>query len=121
MPNTPTPNQQAHHGAPLSMGMAQGRVAIIHGSPLTYVKEEGLKGEKFVFVASYGDPDLTVLCPHAAAFITEVGGGTSHLASVCREYDIPYMRLEKAKSFLVQHQHVAVIVQPGSATVYTGD
>ena len=70
-------------GMPVSPGLAQGKVKILH----TPSEKPFLKGE--ILVARVTDPGWTPLFVNAAAVILEVGGMLQHGALVAREYGLP--------------------------------
>jgi phosphoenolpyruvate synthase/pyruvate phosphate dikinase len=70
-------------GLPVSPGLAQGKVKILH----TPSEKPFFKGE--ILVARATDPGWTPLFVNASAVILEVGGMLQHGALVAREYGLP--------------------------------
>ena len=71
-------------GLPVSRGIVQGKVKILH-SP----KELGKLNEGEILVAPMTSPDFIVAMRKAVGIITDEGGMTSHAAIVARELGIP--------------------------------
>ena len=90
-------------GVPISPGMVQGRVKVLH-----YASEKKLlPGE--ILVARATDPGWTPLFINAKGIILEIGGALQHGAVVAREYGIPCVSgVDDATSKLKDGQLVEV-------------
>ena len=70
-------------GNPVSAGVVEGRVRVIH-DPRQETIEPG-----DILVAAFTDPGWTPLFINAGGLITEIGGAMTHGSVVAREYGIP--------------------------------
>jgi pyruvate,water dikinase len=70
-------------GTPISAGVVQGKIKILH----TPTEKPLKKGE--ILVAKATDPGWTPLFVNAAAVVLEIGGVLQHGALVAREYGLP--------------------------------
>jgi phosphoenolpyruvate synthase/pyruvate phosphate dikinase len=90
-------------GVPISPGMVQGRVRVLHSAS----EKKLLPGE--ILVARATDPGWTPLFINARGIILEIGGALQHGAVVAREYGIPCVSgLDDATSKLKDGQLVEV-------------
>ncbi len=90
-------------GVPISPGVAQGRVKVLHAAN----EKSLLPGE--ILVARATDPGWTPLFINAAGIILEIGGALQHGAVVAREYGIPCVSgLDDATHLLKDGQLVEV-------------
>ena len=70
-------------GNPVSSGVAEGKVRVVH-DPQTEILKPGE-----ILVATFTDPGWTPLFINASGIILEVGGIMTHGSVVAREYGIP--------------------------------
>ncbi|WP_420630307.1 phosphoenolpyruvate synthase [Candidatus Leptofilum sp.] len=90
-------------GNPVSSGMIEGVVRVIHDPQ----REMLSPGE--ILVAEFTDPGWTPLFINAAGLILEVGGALTHGAVVAREYGIPaVVGVREATTALQTGQHVRI-------------
>ncbi len=102
-------------GIPISPGVVQGRVKILH----TANEKPLLPGE--ILVARATDPGWTPLFIKAKGIILEIGGALQHGAVVAREYGIPCVSgLDHATSLLQDGQLVEVDGSRGIIRVLDG-
>lgn len=71
-------------GIPACRGVAEGvvRIADLHGKCPVF-------NEGDILVAKVTEPSMVVLMNKAAAFVTDIGGITSHAALIAREIGVP--------------------------------
>jgi phosphoenolpyruvate synthase/pyruvate phosphate dikinase len=90
-------------GVPISPGMVQGRVRVLHSAS----EKKLLPGE--ILVTRATDPGWTPLFIIAKGIILEIGGALQHGAVVAREYGVPCVSgLDDATSLLKDGQLVEV-------------
>lgn len=82
-PPTPETRPGEVVGVPISAGLAQGSIKVLHTANEKILN----KGE--ILVARATDPGWTPLFVNAAAVILEIGGVLQHGALVAREYGLP--------------------------------
>lgn len=72
------------HGLPACKGTAEGivRIADTHGKCPSF--DEG-----DILVAKVTEPSMVIMMNKAAAFVTDIGGITSHAALIAREIGVP--------------------------------
>jgi len=103
-------------GNPVSMGVFEGTVRIIH-DPQT---ESLNPGE--ILVATFTDPGWTPLFINAGALIMEIGGAMTHGSVVAREYGIPaIVGVSDAMTKLQTGQRVRVDGNRGIVEVIQAD
>lgn len=102
-------------GVPISPGVVQGRVKVLH----TANEKPVLPGE--ILVARATDPGWTPLFINAAAIILEIGGALQHGAVVAREYGTPCVSgLDDATRIFKDGQLVEVDGSNGVVRVLEG-
>jgi pyruvate,water dikinase len=72
------------NGHPAGIGWGSGRARVV-----TCECELSLVGPGDVLITRVAGPALSQVLPHVAAVVAELGGSTSHLASLARERGIP--------------------------------
>jgi len=72
------------------------------------------KDEKYVLVTKEAGPDNLVYLRNAIAVVSEVGGINNHLAIVCRELGIPYIKLDNTTDVLKDGEWVELTFRPQS-------
>lgn len=102
-PSCPSGAARVLMGVPISPGVVQGRVKILH-----YASEKKLlPGE--ILVARATDPGWTPLFINARGILLEIGGALQHGAVVAREYGIPCVSgLDEATTRLKDGDRVEV-------------
>jgi pyruvate,water dikinase len=80
----PLPGQRAVTGEPAGIGRASGRACVV-----SCECELGRVAPGDVLVTKIATPALTHVLGRVAAVVTELGGSTSHLASLARERGVP--------------------------------
>lgn len=99
-------------GYPLSSGIYEGRIRIVHDPSNHNLKE----GE--IMVAESTNPAWTPLFMIASALITEYGGPLSHGGIVAREYGIPaVVGISSINSLLVDGQLVRINGDSGTVEI----
>ena len=84
VPDEPLPGQRGITGEPAGIGQASGRACVV-----SCECELGRVAPGDVLVTKVASPALTHVLARVAAVVTELGGSTSHLASLARERGIP--------------------------------
>ena len=84
VPDEPLPGQRGITGEPAGIGRASGRACVVRCEC-----ELGRLAPGDVLVTKVASPALTHVLARVAAVVTELGGSTSHLASLARERGIP--------------------------------
>ena len=84
VPDEPLPGQRGITGEPAGIGQASGRACVVRCEC-----ELGRVAPGDVLVTKVASPALTHVLARVAAVVTELGGSTSHLASLARERGIP--------------------------------
>jgi len=74
------------------------------------------KGEKYVLVTKEAAPNDLVYLNNAIAVVSEVGGINNHLAIVCRELGIPFIKLDNATDVLKDGEWVELAFRPSQGT-----
>ena len=70
------------------------------------------KGKKYVLIIPNANPRYLLYLENAIAVISEQGGMLCHMAIVCRELGIPYIRLEKATEVVQNGEWVELVPKP---------
>lgn len=70
------------------------------------------KDERYVLVTKEAAPNNLVYLGNAIAVASEVGGINNHLAIVCRELGIPFIRLDNATDLLKDGEWVELAFRP---------
>jgi len=83
-PDEPLPGQRGITGEPAGIGQASGRACVVRCEC-----ELGRVAPGDVLVTKVASPALIHVLARVAAVVTELGGSTSHLASLARERGIP--------------------------------
>ena len=100
------------HGVAASSGQTTGTVKVI-------LSDEDLakisKGD--IIVTQFTTPFFTIHLLDASAIITDVGGVTSHAATIARELGIPAVVGTKNATILLQNQ-MTVLVDGSEGVVY---
>ncbi len=101
-------------GQTASPGIAAGTV---------FIAEEGTNAiavpENAIFVAKTASPNYAKLTGKINGIITDIGSVTSHLASVCREFGIPFITDAKTATVTLKKDDI-VTMSASTATVYKG-
>ena len=84
VPDEPLPGQRGITGEPAGIGQASGRACVV-----SCECELGRVAPGDVLVTKVASPALIHVLARVAAVVTELGGSTSHLASLARERGIP--------------------------------
>jgi len=102
-------NMTVIHGMAAYLGRVTGRVKVIASSRDMFKVKEG-----DILVASQTTPDLVPAMKKAAAFVTDIGGITSHAAIVAREMKKPCIIGTKvASQVLKDHDLIEVNANEG--------
>ena len=105
----PDPNSKVLKGQPLSAGIYEGVIKVVHDPRHANLKE----GD--IMVTETTNPSWTPLFATAGALIMEYGGPMSHGGIVAREYGIPaVVGISSAKAGLKDGQRVRVNGETGS-------
>ncbi|MCR9118255.1 MAG: PEP-utilizing enzyme, partial [bacterium] len=102
--------QHAWQGTALSPGRATG-VAMV----AEIATGQSPPAQPFVLVCPSTDPGWTPLMASAAALVVERGGLLSHGALIAREFGLPAVRLEEARSHI--RSGATITVDGGEGTV----
>jgi pyruvate,water dikinase len=101
-------------GQTASPGIAAGSVFIaVEGADVITVPENA------IFVAKTASPNYAKLMGKIAGIITDIGSATSHLASVSREFGIPFIADAKTATVTLKEGDI-VTMSASTATVYKG-
>jgi pyruvate, water dikinase len=84
VPGEPSPRHRGVRGEPAGIGRASGRACVV-----SCECELGRVAPGDVLVTKLASPALTHVLGRVAGVVTELGGSTSHLASLARERGIP--------------------------------
>ncbi len=84
VPDQPSPRHRGVRGEPAGIGRASGRACVV-----SCECELGRVAPGDVLVTKLASPALTHVLDRVAGVVTELGGSTSHLASLARERGIP--------------------------------
>ena len=94
----------ALRGHPGGVGWGAGRARVIHCEC-----ELGRVGHGDILVTRMAGPALSHVLPHVAGMVAELGGSTSHLASLARERGTPMvLGVPGATTTIPEDAHVAV-------------
>ena len=100
----PLPGPRAVTGEPAGIGRASGRACVV-----SCECELGRVAPGDVLVTKIASPALTHVLGRVAAVVTELGGSTSHLASLARERGVPLvLGVADATDRIPDGAHVAV-------------
>ncbi len=119
-------NQEAAAGYPVLLrdqgvvvqrGATAGKVFILH-----HIDELEKIPKGSILVASHDSPHFVQAIPLLHAIITDVGVPTSHMASICREFNIPtVVNTGQATTVLTHGQDITLQAREGSEfVVYAG-
>jgi pyruvate,water dikinase len=104
-------------GVPVQKGAGGGSVFVVR-------KAEDLSNFPMgaVLVARHDSSDFVRIMPFAAGIITDIGTPTSHMASLCREFNVPtVVNTGEATSLLKDGEKVTLLVDDaGGMKVYAG-
>ena len=100
----PQQRRPALRGHPGGVGWGAGRARVIHCEC-----ELGRVGHGDILVTRMAGPALSHVLPHVAGMVAELGGSTSHLASLARERGTPMvLGVPGATTTIPEDAHVAV-------------
>ncbi len=71
-------------GIPVSSGIAQGKVKIVHG-----IQDSDNFQDGDILVTKITDPAMVMMMNKASAIVCDIGGITSHPSIISRELGIP--------------------------------
>lgn len=103
-------------GIAVQKGVAGGRVFILrHMDELDYLP----KGA--ILVSRHDSSNFVKAMPFVSAIITDIGTPTSHMASICREFNVPALvNAVNATGILKHGQEVTVAIDEENVMVYAG-
>ncbi|MCX5869335.1 MAG: PEP-utilizing enzyme [Deltaproteobacteria bacterium] len=106
-----------NQGVVVQRGAAAGKVFILH-----HLNELEKIPQGSVLVASHDSPHFVQAIPFLHAIITDVGVPTSHMASICREFNLPtVVNTGQATALLTHGQEITLQAGEGSEfVVYAG-
>ena len=93
---------------------------VVSGAPQVLIKpDQNVNFEgKYIIVTKFADPGWTPLLLKSKGMVTEVGGILSHLATIAREFKIPFIvGVENATQLLKDKKEIKMDGQNGLVQV----